>query len=497
MSFTRVLLGLVHNKKIITVLLLFYLLLLCFITVNAKSMVPVLSLDQKPPDIKNLTNKPIEELKFLPFIMLIDKDMDTSEFWRETEILSLVRNNEMDIDYEKCEQSNPEKTLVQFPSRRTVRPICRRAYDYQLCPQCPRFSNHTECELFQDSCRERKVKPSEYRTYCDKKYGKWRTMFIPSDYSQCRCCDECVFYRELDQSCVQDEYDFDADEFLPVTSLDFRAGCNPYWGHPEQELRALRCDNILRRCVPVNIPLLPNETLTIRRSFRYDPPTGGGDCPIWCRGYECQTGMVKEQDCAPGAFLPDKDQCNCCGRCSSYQQLNEKCAEFKKTVHMVNGSKETEVEEEFLEPGCDDGLVCRQGFCQDIHTVQTFVGGRRRRDQTLYEANEPCKRELKSFKKKYGQDGHLHYNAPQCTPLWLYAPVQCRRFVCYCSLEDGTFIEGIKVPRVEVSNMNCDCAREKCRTGSDIDCDGYGNYKDALFTSAFDRWDEDANTTGL
>lgn len=44
------------------------------------------------------------------------------------------------------------------------------------------------------------------------------------------------------------------------------------------------------------------------------------------------------------------------------------------------------VEEEFLEPGCDDGLVCRQGYCQDIHTVQTFVG-RRKRDEELYEAN--------------------------------------------------------------------------------------------------------------
>ncbi|CAK1543510.1 unnamed protein product [Leptosia nina] len=384
-------------------------------------MVPVLSLDNDPTKESTATTvKPDEELKFLPFIMLINQEEDTSEFWRETEMLSLVRNNEMDIDYERCEQNSSQKSIVQFPSRRIVRPICRSLY-------------------------------------------------------------------ELDQSCVQDEYNFDSDEFLPVTTLDFRAGCNPYWGHPEQEYRALRCDKILRRCVPVNIPLLPNETLTFRRSFRFDPPSGGSDCPVLCTGYDCQGGLLKEVDCTPGAFLPDKDQCNCCGRCSAYQQLNQKCAEFKKTVHIVNGSKETEVEEEFLEPGCDDGLVCRQGFCQDIHTVQIFAG-RRKRDEGLFEANEPCKREMKQFKKKYGKDGHLHYNAPQCTPLWLYAPVQCRRFVCYCALEDGTFIDGIKVPRVEVSNMNCDCAREKCRTGSQLECDGYGNYKEAVFTSRAYHW---------
>lgn len=60
--------------------------------------------------------------------MLIKQAEDTSEFWRETEMLSLVRNNEMDIDYEKCEQSSPEKSIVHFPSRRLVRPICRSIY---------------------------------------------------------------------------------------------------------------------------------------------------------------------------------------------------------------------------------------------------------------------------------------------------------------------------------------------------------------------------------
>ncbi|XP_039749527.1 uncharacterized protein LOC120626203 [Pararge aegeria] len=422
--------------------------------------------------------------------MLIDRDKDTSEYWRETEILSLVRNNDANIDYEKCEMSSPEKLLVQIPTRRTVRPICRSNNDFQLCPQCPRFNNFTECELFRDSCKERKVFPSEFSTYCDRKYGRWRAMFIPADYAQCRCCDECVFYRELDQSCVEDEYNFDADEFLPVTTIDFRAGCNPYWGHPEQEYRALRCDKILRRCVPVTVPPLPSETLNIRRSYRFEPPTEGSDCPVSCRGLECRGGLVKESECAAGAFLPDKEQCNCCGRCSTYHQLNQKCAEFKKTVHHINGTKETEVEEEFLEPGCDDGLVCRQGFCQDIHTVQVSAGFRRKRDQRFLEAKEPCKNELKYFKKKYGKDGHLHYNAPQCTPLWLYAPVQCRRFVCYCALEDGTIIDGIKVPRVEVSNMNCDCVREKCRTGADVECDGYGNYKGATFTSHIEEWQD-------
>ncbi|PZC70889.1 hypothetical protein B5X24_HaOG214682 [Helicoverpa armigera] len=167
-------------------------------------------------------------------------------------------------------------------------------------------------------------------------------MFVPADYSQCRCCDECIFYRELDQSCVEDEYSFDTEEFLPTTTIDFRAGCNPYWGHPEQEFRALRCDKILRRCVPVTIPQLPNETLNIRRSFRYEATTNE-DCPISCRGYECRAGLVKEKDCVLGGFLPDKEQCNCCGRCSVYHQLNEKCAEFKKTYQKVNNTVEIEV----------------------------------------------------------------------------------------------------------------------------------------------------------
>ncbi|CAH0717690.1 unnamed protein product, partial [Brenthis ino] len=391
---------------------------------NAK--VPVLSLDHNV-NVNATTTK--DSLKFLPFIMLINPKKDTSEYWRETEILSLVKNNDVNIDYEKCEKS-PEKGLVHFPSTRTVRPICRTTYDYQLCPQCPRFNNYTECELFRDSCTERKVLPSEYRTYCDKKYGKWRTMFIPADFKSCRCCDECVFYR------------------------DFRAGCNPYWGHPEQEKRALRCDKILRR-FDLESPLISQEV--------------DGEC--------FQRLIVKDIK-------------------FSRLELNQKCAEFKKTIHYVNGTKEIEVEEEFLEPGCDDGLVCRQGICQDIHAVPAPAGMRRKRDEGILEAYEPCKRELKYFKKKYGKDGHLHYNAPQCTPLWLYAPVQkdicisrhmfvsqCRRFVCYCALEDGTFIQGIKVPRVEVSNMNCDCVREKCRTGLDIECDGYGNYKQAIFAS--------------
>ncbi|XP_059055941.1 uncharacterized protein LOC131849833 [Achroia grisella] len=453
----------------------------------SKSVVPVLSLSRKTRLPANKTLQ--SDLKFLPFIMLIDKDKDTSEYWRETEILSLIRNDETEIDYEKCQQS-PTSSLVQFASRRTVRPICRNRLDYQLCPQCPHFTNHTECELFRDSCRERKVQPSEYRTYCDRKYGRWRAMFLPADYSQCRCCDECIFYRELDQSCVQDEYNFDIEEFMPVTTIDFRAGCNPYWGHPEQEFKALRCDNNLRRCVPVTVPSLPTESLNLRRNFRYEPATGGSDCPVSCQGYECRNGFNKEAQCVPGAFLPDKEQCNCCGTCSIYQQLNQKCAEFKKTVHHVNGTKEIEVEEEFLEPGCDDGLVCRQGLCQDIHTVRTSAGSRRKKDIDISANVEPCKRELKYFKKKYGADGHMHYDAPQCTPLWLYGPVQCRRFVCYCALEDGTFIEGIKVPRVEVSNMNCDCAREKCRMGSEVECDGYGNYKEAVFVPHIDEWGE-------
>ncbi|XP_013191631.2 uncharacterized protein LOC106135791 [Amyelois transitella] len=458
----------------------------CLCYVACDRSVPVLTLEVQADDANKTTDK--QHMRYFPFTMLIDKSQDTSQYWRETEILSLVRNDEVDIDYERCERTAASAHVVQPPSKRTIRPICRTRIDYHVCPQCPHFSNFTECELFRDSCKERRVQPSEYRTYCDRKYGKWRTMFLPADYTQCRCCDECIFYRELDQSCIQDEYNFDSEEFLPVTSIDFRAGCNPYWGHPEQEFRALRCDKSLRRCVPVTSPTMPKDTLiNMRRNFRYSPPTHGKDCPTTCRGFECMLLYAHEWDCPPGAFIPDKDQCNCCGHCSLFFQLDQKCAEFKKTYHDVNGSKEIEVEEEFLEPGCDDGLVCRQGRCQDIHTVSSSVfASRKKRDDDSLTANEPCKTELKFFKKKYGPDGHLHYNAPQCTPLWLYSPVQCRRFICYCALEDGTFIEGIKVPRVEVSNMNCDCAREKCRSGSDVECDGYGNYREAIFSSQMD-----------
>nr|XP_021204403.1 uncharacterized protein LOC101741389 isoform X2 [Bombyx mori] len=472
-----------RETKMLDIILLFHLLCSCIIEVMGKNTVPVLTLNPK----KVLSNKTTRELKYLPFIMLVERDKDTSEYWRETEILELVRTNELDVDYKTCEAS-PLSSVVSIPSARTVRPVCRSTYDYQICPQCPHFNNNTECELFRDSCKERRVQEKEYRTYCDRKYGKWRAMFVPSDYSQCRCCDECIFYRELDQSCLEDEYNFDTEEFLPVTSIDFRAGCNPYWGHPEQELRALRCDKTLRRCIPVAVPSLPNETLSFRKSYRYEPPSSDRDCPVSCRGYQCKDGLVQESHCPAGAFLPDKEECNCCGRCSFYQQLNQKCAEFKKTIHEVNGSKEIEVEEEFLEPGCDDGLVCRQGQCQDIHTVQTTFNGRRKRNDEFGQPNEPCKLEMKYFKKKFGVDGHLHYEAPQCTPLWLYAAVQCRRFVCYCALEDGTMIEGIKVPRVEVSNMNCDCAREKCRTGADLDCDGFGNYKEVEFVHHIEEW---------
>uniref|UniRef100_A0A2A4J350 Uncharacterized protein n=1 Tax=Heliothis virescens TaxID=7102 RepID=A0A2A4J350_HELVI len=88
-------------------------------------MVPVISLDAKDNNLLNIENKTNEALKYLPFIMLIDKDMDTSEYWRETEILSLVRNNEVGIDYDKCEQTAPDRSVVQINSLRTVRPICR------------------------------------------------------------------------------------------------------------------------------------------------------------------------------------------------------------------------------------------------------------------------------------------------------------------------------------------------------------------------------------
>lgn len=59
--------------------------------------------------------------------MLINPVKDTSEYWRETEILSLVKNIDVGIDYEKCEK-NSDKKLVHIPSKRTVRPICRSTY---------------------------------------------------------------------------------------------------------------------------------------------------------------------------------------------------------------------------------------------------------------------------------------------------------------------------------------------------------------------------------
>ncbi|CAG5026669.1 unnamed protein product [Parnassius apollo] len=141
--------------------------------------------------------------------MLIDRDKDTSEYWRETEILSLVRNDEAGIDYEKCEQNSPEITLLHLPSRRSVRPVCRTPY-------------------------------------------------------------------EMDQSCVEDEYSFDTEEFLPVTTIDFRAGCNPYWGHPKQEVKALRCDQVLRRYVAVSATI--SQRTKIVRS-----PAAVMNARDWCR----------------------------------------------------------------------------------------------------------------------------------------------------------------------------------------------------------------------
>ncbi|XP_041974951.1 uncharacterized protein LOC121730127 isoform X2 [Aricia agestis] len=418
---------------------------------ETSSNIPILSLEHKKDSILEFQNS----YTFIPFNILMGQNNDTTEFWRETEILSLVRKKETNINYDKCKTIKRRDSKLHIPSRRLIRPICRSTIDFQQCPQCPRLTNFTECELFRDSCKERRVLPSEYQTYCDQKYGKWRTKFFAAEYNQCQCCDDCVYYR------------------------DFRAGCNPYLDHPEQELRALRCDTIFRRCVPASTTSLPNETLYRRHIYRFESIVDVPDCPISCRGFVCQDSFVKEQDCVLGSFRPDKTQCNCCGKCSAYFQLNQKCAELKKTVHKVNGSKEIEVEEEFLDPGCDDGLVCRDGVCQDIHRLGILASGRRAAENSVY---EPCREEVKYFIKKYGKDGHLHYDAPQCTPLWLYAPVQCRRFVCYCALEDGTFVEGIKVPRAEVSNMNCDCARERCRTGSDMPCDGYGNYVGVQFS---------------
>lgn len=57
--------------------------------------------------------------------MLTENNIDTSEYWRETEILSLVRTREADIDYDKCTETLPDNYTVVFASKRTVRPICR------------------------------------------------------------------------------------------------------------------------------------------------------------------------------------------------------------------------------------------------------------------------------------------------------------------------------------------------------------------------------------
>ncbi|XP_073944614.1 uncharacterized protein [Choristoneura fumiferana] len=129
--------------------------------VVGKSVVPVLTLDPNQRILaanktvrnrKRQADKHVGRDTFLPFVMLVNKDSDTSEYWRETEILSLVKNNEEDIDFERCAET-PIGSIVHFPSRRTLRPICRSRIDFQLCPQCAHFSNSTECELFRDSCK--------------------------------------------------------------------------------------------------------------------------------------------------------------------------------------------------------------------------------------------------------------------------------------------------------------------------------------------------------
>ncbi|KAH9636312.1 hypothetical protein HF086_003279 [Spodoptera exigua] len=140
--------------KYICLLFVNYIFLLYNVRqVSCKSMVPVLSLEMRPSSPASANTNKTKDLKYLRFITLIDKDMDTSEYWRETEILYLVRNNEADIDYDKCEQTPAEQSVVRINSFRTVRPICRNRIDYQQCPQCPHFNNHTECELFRDSCK--------------------------------------------------------------------------------------------------------------------------------------------------------------------------------------------------------------------------------------------------------------------------------------------------------------------------------------------------------
>lgn len=48
---------------------------------------------------------------------------------------------------------------------------------------------------------------------------------------------------------------------------------------------------------------------------------------------------------------------------------------------------------------------------------------------------------------------------------------------------------------VNSSILYSDCAREKCRTASEVECDGYGNYKDAIFTPHVDAWTESDNNT--
>ncbi|CAH4023731.1 unnamed protein product [Pieris brassicae] len=43
-----------------------------------------------------------------------------------------------------------------------------------------------------------------------------------------------------------------------------------------------------------------------------------------------------------------------------------------------------------------------------------------------------------------------------------------------------------------------DCAREKCRTNVNLECDGYGNYKDAVFTMRqYQSGDEKATVTKI
>ncbi|KAL4703757.1 hypothetical protein ACJJTC_017545 [Scirpophaga incertulas] len=99
----------------LSILLQFYVNFVCVFCFDSPTM-PKTSFEARADDaLKHKSAK--GSLEYLTFEALVEKGKDTSEFWRATEILSLVREKEQDIDYEQCERGESRPAL-QLPSTR-------------------------------------------------------------------------------------------------------------------------------------------------------------------------------------------------------------------------------------------------------------------------------------------------------------------------------------------------------------------------------------------